>query len=282
MNKIKFKPYLLALAPFLLLILLFELLPLCSIIFKSFMEEGSGGFTFDNYINVFSKPIYRQDIINSITISIISAAVGIVVAFIGAKAVHNTESLMKRIFMSILNMTSNFAGVPLAFSFIILLGKTGVLVILAKALGIESMANFDIYSNNGLILIYIYFQIPLATLLLIPAFNALREEYREAAKILRANSFQYWIHVGLPILMPSLLSTFSVLFANSLVAYGTAYALLSGNASLLPIRISEMFVGDLTQRVELGSALSVVLLLLMALAFGANNMVTRKLRKDVQ
>ena len=282
MNKIKFKPYLLALAPFLLLILLFELLPLCSIIFKSFMKEGSGGFTFYNYINVFSKPIYRQAIINSITISIISAAVGIVVAFIGAKAVHNTESLMKRIFMSILNMTSNFAGVPLAFSFIILLGKTGVLVSLAKALGIESMANFDIYSNNGLILIYIYFQIPLATLLLIPAFNALREEYREAAKILRANSFQYWIHVGLPILMPSLLSTFSVLFANSLVAYGTAYALLSGNASLLPIRISEMFVGDLTQRVELGSALSVVLLLLMALAFGANNMVTRKLRKDVQ
>lgn len=58
--------------------------------------------------------------------------------------------------------------------------------------------------------------------------------------------------------------------------------MLSGNASLLPIRISEMFVGDLTQRVELGSALSVVLLLLMALAFGANNMVTRKLRKDVQ
>ena len=282
MNKIKFKPYLLALAPFLLLILLFELLPLCSIIFKSFMEEGSGGFTFDNYINVFSKPIYRQAIINSITISIISAAVGIVVAFIGAKAAHNTESLMKRVFMSILNMTSTFAGVPLAFSFIILLGKTGVLVILAKALGIESMATFDIYSNNGLILIYIYFQIPLATLLLIPAFNALREEYREAAKILRANSFQYWIHVGLPILMPSLLSTFSVLFANSLVAYGTAYALLSGNASLLPIRISEMFVGDLTQRVELGSALSVVLLLLMALAFGANNMVTRKLRKDVQ
>ncbi|WP_338032227.1 ABC transporter permease [Clostridium cuniculi] len=282
MNKIKFKPYLLALAPFLLLILLFELLPLCSIIFKSFMEEGSGGFTFDNYINVFSKPIYRQAIINSITISIISAAVGIVVAFIGAKAAHNTESLMKRVFMSILNMTSNFAGVPLAFSFIILLGKTGVLVILAKALGIENMANFDIYSNNGLILIYIYFQIPLATLLLIPAFNALREEYREAVKILRANSIQYWIHVGLPILMPSLLSTFSVLFANSLVAYGTAYALLSGNASLLPIRISEMFVGDLTQRVELGSALSVVLLLLMALAFGVNNMITRKLRKDVK
>ena len=282
MNKLKFKSYLLALVPFLLLIFIFELLPLCSIIFKSFVQEGNGGFTLDNYINVFSKLIYRQAITNSIVISMISAVVGIVVAFIGAKAAHNTESSLKRVFMSILNMTSNFAGVPLAFSFIILLGKTGVLVILAKALGIESIANFDIYSNNGLTLIYIYFQIPLATLLLIPAFNALREEYREAAKILRANSFQYWIHVGLPILMPSLLSTFSVLFANSLVAYGTAYALLSGNASLLPIRISEMFVGDLTQRAELGSALSVVLLLLMALAFWINNMVTRKLRKDVE
>lgn len=282
MKKIKFKSYLIALAPFLVLIFLFELLPLFSIITKSFLEEGTGAFTFGNYINIFTKPFYRQAITNSIVISLVSAVVGIVIAFLGAKAAHNSESAFKRVFMSILNMTSNFAGVPLAFSFIILLGKTGVLVILGKALGIEALASFDLYSNNGLTLIYIYFQIPLSTLLLIPAFNALREEYREAAKILRANSFQYWIHIGLPILMPSLLSTFSVLFANSLVAYGTAYALLSGNASLLPIRISEMFIGDLNQRAELGSALSVVLLLLMASAFWINNIVTRKLRRDVE
>lgn len=281
MKKIKFKSYLFALIPFLILVLLFELLPLASVITKSFLSDSGAGFTLENYINVAVKPFYRQAIINSIVISVVSALVGIFVAFIGAKAVHGTESNLKRVFMAILNMTSNFAGVPLAFAFIILLGKTGVLVILAKAFGIESIANFDLYSNQGLTLIYIYFQIPLATLLLIPAFNALREEYREAAKLLKANSFQYWRYVGLPILMPSLLSTFSVLFANSLVAFATAYALLSGNASLLPIRISEMFVGDLTQRVGLGSALSVILLLLMALAFWINNIVTSKLRKDV-
>lgn len=277
----KFKSYLFALIPFLVLIFLFEILPLASVIIKSFLSDSGIGFTMENYINVAVKPFYRQAIINSILISVVSAAVGIFIAFLGAKAVHGKESTLKRVFMAILNMTSNFAGVPLAFAFIILLGKTGVLVILAKTLGIESLANFDLYSTQGLTLIYIYFQIPLATLLLIPAFNALREEYREAARLLKANSFQYWTYVGLPILMPSLLSTFSVLFANSLVAFATAYALLSGNASLLPIRISEMFVGDLTQRVGLGSALSVILLLLMALAFCINNIVTSKLRKDV-
>lgn len=281
MKKIKFKSYLIALIPFLILICLFELLPLASVVVKSFLSDAGTGFTLENYINVAVKPFYRQAIINSVVISVVSAAVGIFIAFIGAKAVHEKESTLKSVFMAILNMTSNFAGVPLAFAFIILLGKTGILVILAKTLGIESIANFDLYSNHGLMLIYIYFQIPLATLLLIPAFNALREEYKDAAKLLKANSFQYWIYVGLPILMPSFLSTFSVLFSNSLVAFATAYALLSGNASLLPIRISEMFVGDLTQRVGLGSALSVILLLLMALAFWINNSVTNKLRKDV-
>ena len=64
-------------------------------------------------------------------------------------------------------------------------------------------------------------------------------------------------------LLPSLLGTFSVLFSNAVAAYATAYALLGGNFSLLPIRISEQFVGDILQKKEFGSALAVILMFLM-------------------
>lgn len=280
--KKKLKPYLLALIPFLLLVFMFELMPLFSIITKSFLSSDEGTFTFENYITILSRPFYQQAIWNSIKISLISSIIGIIIAFFGAKAVHNSDGKMKRIFMSILNMTSNFAGVPLAFAFIILLGKTGIFVILGKKLGIDVLANFDLYSMKGLTLIYVYFQIPLATLLLIPAFDAIREEWKEAAKILRANTFQFWRYVGLPIIFPSILGTLSVLFSNALVAYATAYALLVGNASIIPIRISELFVGDIMQRPELGSALSIILMILMIIAFAINNILTKRLRKDVE
>ena len=280
--KKKLKPYLLALIPFLLLVFMFELMPLFSIITKSFLSSDEGTFTFENYITILSRPFYQQAIWNSIKISLISSIIGIIIAFFGAKAVHNSDGKMKRIFMSILNMTSNFAGVPLAFAFIILLGKTGIFVILGKKLGIDVLANFDLYSMKGLTLIYVYFQIPLATLLLIPAFDAIREEWKEAAKILRANTFQFWRYVGLPIIFPSILGTLSVLFSNALVAYATAYALLVGNASIIPIRISELFVGDIMQRPELGSALSIILMILMIIAFAIHNILTKRLRKDVE
>lgn len=279
MKNKKINIYFLALIPFLVLVGMFEIAPLISVIFKSF-SSSSGGVTVENYINILGKPFYRQAIYNSVMISIISSVIGIIVAFIGANASKNTGGKRQRVFMSILNMTSNFAGVPLAFAFIILLGKTGVMIMLGKALGWESLANYDLYTAKGLTIIYIYFQIPLSTLLLIPAFDVIQEEWKEAAKLLKATTTQFWLHVGIPVLMPSILSTFSVLFANALAAYATAYALLTGNLSLLPIRISEMFVGDLQQRPELGSALSVVLMLLMLAAFGINNYIIKRLRRE--
>ena len=75
-----------------------------------------------------------------------------------------------------------------------------------------------------LLLCYIYFQIPLATLLLIPAFDGLKKEWREAVALLGGSETVYWLKVGLPNLLPSILGTFSVLFANAVAAYATAYA----------------------------------------------------------
>ena len=213
---------------------------------------------------------------NSLWVAAASSLIGLFAAFWGAKSCREAKPGTKNIFLSVLNMTSNFSGIPLAFSYIILFGNVGVLVMFGKNHGIEALANFNIYSIRGLLLCYIYFQIPLATLLLIPAFDALKKEWREAAALLGGGAAAFWLRVGLPNLLPSLLGTFSILFANAIAAFATAYALMQNNFQLLPIRISEQFVGDVVQRKEFGSALAVVLMLMMVATIAANGVILKK------
>ena len=59
----------------------------------------------------------------------------------------------------------------------------------------------------------------------------------------------------------------------------TAYALLMNNCALLPINVSGMFVGDVTQRKEMGGALSVVMMILMIIAMAANNAIVNRQKK---
>ncbi|MEM5774116.1 MAG: hypothetical protein AAGU05_03870, partial [Anaerolineaceae bacterium] len=110
--------------------------------------------------------------------TILSTAFGIVIGFLGAQAAHNARGRIRNFFLTILNMTSNFAGVPLAFAYMIILGNSGVIKMLAQAYGPQGLASFDLYTSTGLLIMYVYFQIPLSTLLLIPAFNGIREEWK--------------------------------------------------------------------------------------------------------
>lgn len=267
--------YLLVLLPFLVVTLLYEIIPLFMIVVNSFLPEGGGaGLTLDHYIDIFTKPLYQKSIYNSITISVVSSLIGIFIAFLGGMAANRAGkgSKIYNAYLTVLNMTSNFAGVPLAFAYMILLGNSGVM----KQFGIQFFNDFDLYTSAGLNMIYVYFQIPLATLLMIPAFDGIRREWQEASTLMGCSAAGFWTRIGVPVLLPSILGTVSVLFANALAAYATAYALLMNNFALLPINVSGMFVGDVTQRKEMGGALSVVMMLLMVVAMAANNAIINR------
>lgn len=280
-KKTNIKIYLLVLLPFLVIIFLYEILPLIMMILSSFKSETDPGifFTIENYVSAFTKLSYQRAIINSLRITILSTVFGILIGFFGAQAAHNSRGKFRNVFLTILNMTSNFAGVPLAFAYMIILGNSGVITQFAKTYGVEFLTNFDLYSSTGLLLMYVYFQIPLSTLLLIPAFHGIRQEWKEANLLLGGHTYDFWAKVGIPVLLPSIFGTMSVLFANALAAYATAYALLMNNYSLLPVNITGMFTGDMTTRPHLGAALSVVMMLLMLVAIMINNYINQQTTK---
>ncbi len=271
--------YLTALLPFVVVTLLYELIPLVMVVIRSFQPDMGGNFTLENYEIVFTKLLYQKAMINSLKISVVSAVVGIAVAFLGARAIHLEQGKMGRFFMMILNMVSNFAGIPLAFAYMILLGNAGLMVHIGESLGVEALANYNLYTSNGMSMIYIYFQIPLATLLLIPAFDGVRKEWKEAALLLGSREGYFWRKVGIPVLMPSILGTFSVLFANALAAYATVYALMMNNISLLPVQIAGSYVGEVKTKPGLGGALSVIMMLMMVLMILFTNKASKRFQK---
>ena len=271
--------YLLALVPFLIVAMLYEIVPLITLIVKSFQPDGGTGFTLENYQSVFSKLLYQKAIINSIKISLTSAVAGIIIAFLGARAAHQHQGKLNHVFMTVLNMVSNFAGIPLAFAYMILLGNAGLVVNIGKELGINALSTYNLYTMNGMSLIYIYFQIPLSTLLLIPAFDGVQKQWKEACTLLGGTPGIFWRKVGIPVLMPSILGTFSVLFANALAAYATIYALMMDNIALLPVQIAGCFTGEVKIRAGLGGALSVVMMAIMVIMILITNGLSRRFQK---
>ncbi len=276
--------YLLALVPFLLIAFMYEIIPLIRVVINSFLpNEGAMHFTLENYATVFSKLLYRKAIKNSIKISLTSAIVGIIIAFFGARAAHeHGGGKINNVFLTILNMVSNFAGIPLAFSYMIILGNAGLLVNIGKTVGLNALANYNLYTMNGMSLIYVYFQIPLSTLLLIPAFNGIQKQWKEAVTLLGGTNGLFWRKVGIPVLMPSIMSTFSVLFANALAAYATVYALMMDNISLLPVQIAGCFTGEVKIRAGLGGALSVTMMIIMIIMILITNMISKRFQKGVR
>ncbi len=258
----------LGIVPFMAFALLFLIVPTLQIVVGAF-RTPEGGVTLDNIARLFQPSILSAYWI-SIRISVASALLGCVAGFLIAAAVTigNLPAWLRGPVMTFSGVASNFAGVPLAFAFLSTFGRLGlVTLILRDWFGINIYAmGFNILSFFGLTLTYLFFQIPLMILIVTPALDGLKREWREAAAILGASTAQYWRLVALPILWPTLLGTFALLFANAFGAIATAYALTGSSLNIVPILLFAQIRGDVLNDPHLGYALAFGMIVITGVA----------------
>ena len=217
---------------------------------------------------------------NSLVLSALAALVGVIAGGIAAYLVlrPGMPRGVRSLVTSFSAVAANFAGVPLAFAFIATLGSLGIITVWLKSVGVDLYGmGFSLYSLPGLVLVYAYFQIPLMIIVFTPALEALRREWREAAENLGASAFDYWRHVGLPILLPSLLSAFILLFGNAFSAYATPYALTSGIVALVPVEISNVLSGNVMISQQTGAALALGMIVVMVAVMGVYALAARRI-----
>jgi putative spermidine/putrescine transport system permease protein len=253
------------LVPFLLFASAFLILPAGNLLIGAFLDKA-GAFTLENFAHL-TRPGIVKSYVTTLQISAFSAAGGVFFGFLLAYAVTlgGLPQGLKSFLLTFSGVASNFAGVPLAFTFIATLGRVGlVTTVLSTVFGIDLYdSGFNLYSFWGLGITYLYFQIPLMVLLITPALEAIKPSWREAAESLGAGSLVYWVRVGLPLLLPAILASFIMLFGNAFGAYATAYALTGGLLNLVPILIGAQIRGDVLHDPNLGYALALGMVAIM-------------------
>ncbi len=262
--------------PLIIFALAFEILPMGYIIYSS--VHTVTGISLQSYSQIFQSKYYVVSLRNSLLVSVAVGIIGLIIGTFGALALRSLGEAWREKLLTLVNMTSNFSGVPLAFAYIVLLGVNGLVTVLVKEkMGLDLYGmGFSLFSWTGIVLVYIYFSVPLAFMLMYPAVYALRQDIQEAAQILGASRIHFWRKIGLPILLPSMLGSFTLLFANSLGAYATAYALTNSNNSLVSITIANLVTGDIFPDPSLASALAVI----MAGFLVASIVINERLKKN--
>lgn len=251
--------------PFLLFCAAFEFVPIF-ILFTDSLTTKDGSFTLSHYQTAM-EPTYLKSFWNSIKLSGTTALIGTLLGIlIGYQIFRWPNKKGQNLLMTLSDVTTNFAGAPLAFGFIIILGTSGVVTkFLLNTFHWKIYPKFSIYSFTGLVLTYVYFQLPLMVLLIIPAFSGLQKTWKEAAENLGASTFQYWKNIGIPVLMPSIIGGYMLLFANAFGAYATAYTLTGLRLPLITMQIGSAISGEVMREQGHGQALSVISLLIMGI-----------------
>ncbi|MCW4113836.1 ABC transporter permease subunit [Aurantimonas sp. MSK8Z-1] len=258
----------LGLVPFFAFALLFLFLPILYLATGAF-QNAAGEFTLANFAEL-ATPNLRAAYSLSVRLSLISAALGTITGVLLGYAVilGGLPRWVRPVFMTFSGVASNFAGIPLAFAFIATLGRIGLLtMVLRDVFGFNLYgAGFNLFSFWGVALTYLYFQMPLMLLIVAPALDGLKTEWREAAEILGASRRQYWLRVALPILMPSILGCFLLLFANAFGTLATVYALTGSRFAVVPIVLYQQIQGNVLYNPNLGYALAVGMVVIMAVS----------------
>ncbi|MFD8595812.1 ABC transporter permease [Kitasatospora sp. NPDC059646] len=257
----------LATLPLLLFFLVGFGLPAVAIVTGAFTvssdaETGAGSFTTANLTDSV-QGAYWTALVSSVKLSALTALIGTVIGVPIAQAVLTSRfRMLREAVLTASGVLANFGGLPLAFAFVATLGNAGELT---KMFHLTDHG-WSLYSFTGLTVAYLYFLVPLMVLTITPALEGLRVQWREAAQNNRATALQYWRHVALPILFPSLLGGFVLLFGSAFAAYATAAAMVGATVPLISRQIADALSGNvLTGQGNLALALSLDMIIVAVL-----------------
>ncbi len=268
----------LGVVPFFLFAALFLVLPTTYLVVGSFQSSQTGAWTLQNYANLTEPNIaasYRASLEISVVTALSAGIFGFVLAY--ATISGGMPKPVRGFVFTFSGVASNFAGIPLALAFIFTLGRMGFLTVALKGFGLNIYdAGFTLYSKLGLEIVYFYFQLPLMILIIAPAIDGLKKEWREASENAGASTVQFWRYVALPVLMPSLLGSMILLFGNAFGAQATAFALTGGFIPLVTIVIGSQLSGDTLGDQNLGYAMAMGMVVIMSVTLVTYSWLSRR------
>jgi putative spermidine/putrescine transport system permease protein len=253
--------------PFFAYVAVFLLLPTGIVLYNAF-KNPTGGFSLSG-LKALGNPAIRGFFWGSIELCLVSSLAGAIFGAILAYAVAsgNPDGVIRRLYLAVSGVLAQFGGVTLAFAFLVTIGPVGLL----------THASWYLDFPWGIALIYAYFQIPLMVLVFMPAIDGLKIQWREASENLGASAWQYWRHVGGPLLAPAFTGAALLLFANALSAFATIEAWENQIAYIVPQQISTVLNSEVgLANINEADALALGMILMVAIVMTGYALLQRR------
>jgi len=270
------------LLPFAVYTFLFLAVPTLIAIGTGFFDK-TGSFTLST-VAALGDPVVLTTFANSFWLSALTAVIGAVVGAIVCYSLLGTrpDGPLRVTIDSLSGVLAQFGGVMLAFAFVATIGIQGMITIyLRDTLGVDIFTDgVWLYQTPGLILPYIYFQVPLMIITFMPALQALKPQWAEANATLGGGAGTYWLRIAVPVLLPSFLGSLLLLFANAFSSYATAAALVSQGSQIVPLQIRAALTSEtLLGRENLAGALALGMILVMAVVMTGYSLLQSRAAK---
>ena len=241
------------------------LLPLFSMLSRSFQDEDRAWIGFANYVEYFSTPSLVTSAEHTLTIGVITTIIVIVLAFIYAYALTRSCMPFKGLFRGIALIPILAPSLLPAISLVYLFGNQGMIK--------EFMFGWKIYGPIGIVISLAFWIFPHAVLILTTALAMADARLYEAAVALRASKLRIFFTVTLPAAKYGVMSACFVAFTYSITDFG-APKVIGGWYNVLSVDIYKQVVGQ--WNFQMGAVVSVVLLFPVVLSFIADRLVQRR------
>ena len=194
-----------------LMFAVFFIYPICTLLRQAFTTKEAA-FTLDNFVKFFSKPYYYNTIFNSFKVSLavmaVSLAIGIVMSYF--YSFYELKGSKFILISSILCcMSAPFIG---AYAWILLLGRSGAMTLMLKALGIKVGS---IYGFGGILLVQATKLYPLVMIYMNGMFANLDNSLMEASSNLGCTGLRRFFSVVLRLSMPTILAAALLVFMRA-------------------------------------------------------------------
>lgn len=219
---------------------LFLVYPLISLFLSGFKDTDTGIWTISNYIRFFRKKYYLSALLNSfeltVSVTIISILIGVPLAYFMSFYKIKGKTFLEILFI-ISMMSPNFIG---AYSWILLLGRSGALTQLLKKFSLNIPS---IYGFYGMLLVFSLKLYPFIYMYISGAFKKIDVALSEAAQSLGCSGIKKIFTIIMPLVTPTLIAAALLVFMNCMADFGTP-ALIGEGYRVMPTLIYSEFVGE--------------------------------------
>ena len=254
-----------------LMFAVFFIYPICTLLRQAFTTKEAA-FTLDNFVKFFSKPYYYNTIFNSFKVSLavmaVSLAIGIVMSYF--YSFYELKGSKFILISSILCcMSAPFIG---AYAWILLLGRSGAMTLMLKALGIKVGS---IYGFGGILLVQATKLYPLVMIYMNGMFANLDNSLMEASSNLGCTGLRRFFSVVLRLSMPTILAAALLVFMRAFADFGTPILIGEGYRTFT-VEIYKQFLSETGSDYGFASAISVIAIILTAAIFLLQKYATGK------